>query len=321
MRDLIAQVGRHPRIFMVLCIVLGSLVFAGTVLGRFVLRHSYQDFPQYYMGGVIARHAAWDDLYPIPIEGSVRNIGEPDTGIMRARYAELAAQHGVADSLRFVQAPPNALVLYPVALLPYKQAHLAWTLGCIALGIVVAWQAGLMYRRLVGRDTVAAGLVVLLVLCSPNLYQSARMGQTSMLIGASLGMAMLGLAAPERSGFGAGFGIFLATMVKYAGAILFPVAIVKRRWRTIGWAVGCGALMILVSLLLMGVGPWREWLTSVAPTLSRSHDWAANQSAYGLAVHLSGLPLPPGLSITLSLASWATLALILLLIFTRPRHV
>src|SRR5262245_1391431 len=33
------------------------------------------DYPQYYMGGTIAIHGEWQDLYPIPKPGSMLNPG------------------------------------------------------------------------------------------------------------------------------------------------------------------------------------------------------------------------------------------------------
>src|SRR5258708_4988610 len=61
----------------------------------------YHDFSQFYMGGLIARHGAWDALYPIPHPNSPNNPGEGADSDMRPEYARLAAAAGVpANALR-----------------------------------------------------------------------------------------------------------------------------------------------------------------------------------------------------------------------------
>ncbi len=307
-----------PRAAIVGCTALGAALLFTMVLARFFLAHNYQDFPQFYMGGLVARHGAWGDLYPIPIPGSERNPGEPGTGRMRPEYARLAAQAGVHDSLRFIQAPPVALLFYPFAFLSFKAAHLAWTIASVVFGVIVAWQAGAVYARLAGRTTMAQGLVVLLVAASPNMYQSCRMGQVSTLIGVGFGAAILGLSGPERSGAGTGFGLFLASL-KFAGPVLAPVALAMRRWRTLLWAASLGLALGAASIAITGLGPWERWVTDIAPTLSRSHEWAANQSVHGMIMRLYDSHPPPALTMALKGASAAVLLAILALMFTRRR--
>src|SRR5437762_13297090 len=56
--------------------------------------HEYHDFSQFYMGGLVARHHAWDALYPIPHAGSVNSPGEWEESDTRAAYRELAEGAG-----------------------------------------------------------------------------------------------------------------------------------------------------------------------------------------------------------------------------------
>lgn len=320
MTDRMRQHFRNPRAFNLACGALGAAILAGTVLGRHWTARNVQDFPQFYMGAVIARNGEWESMYPVPLPGSERNAGEHDTSTMKPGYARLAAEAGVPDAQRYIQAPPFALVLLPLGALTYERAHLAWTLLSIGFGLAIAWQAGAAYRRLAGGETRAEGLVTLLVAASPNMYQSCRMGQVSTLIGACLGVAVLGLASPAPAAARTGFAIFLATMVKYIGAILLPVALAMRRFATVAWALALGAAAFAASAAIVGWAPWREWLTVIAPTLARSHAWAANQSAYGVAVRVTGTnPPPPAISVALKAASATTLVAILGLLFTRRR--
>src|SRR6266481_2570891 len=57
--------------------------------------HEYHDFSQFYLGGLIARHGAWDALYPIPHKDSAHNPGEGADSDMRPEYARLGAAAGV----------------------------------------------------------------------------------------------------------------------------------------------------------------------------------------------------------------------------------
>src|SRR5262245_14332873 len=70
------------------------------------------DFGQYYMGGVIARHELWTDLYPEPIPGAATNVGAPEGSTMRPNYARLAHETGADqyELFRFTQPPPAALI-------------------------------------------------------------------------------------------------------------------------------------------------------------------------------------------------------------------
>src|SRR5262245_15309599 len=93
-----------------------------------------QDFDQYYMGGVIARHGAWADLYPIPKPGAETNPGEPENSDLRPGYAKLARQYGMSElGTRYIQPPPFALLMVPLTFLPPKIAHPFWIfLLCLA---------------------------------------------------------------------------------------------------------------------------------------------------------------------------------------------
>src|SRR5438132_34758 len=55
------------------------------------------DFPQFYMGGVMARLGYWDSLYPIPNPDSVNNPGMPEDSTMRPRYEAEAERTHVDD--------------------------------------------------------------------------------------------------------------------------------------------------------------------------------------------------------------------------------
>src|SRR5579863_2676628 len=115
------------------CAIFGLLFLLITQYGKLLYydaRHltTYEDFPQYYMGGLIARVGAWDSLYPIPIPNSPINAGFAEGSIMRPQYRDLAFSHGLDEgAVRFIQPPPVALLLIPLSWLPVHTSFYLWT--------------------------------------------------------------------------------------------------------------------------------------------------------------------------------------------------
>ena len=111
---------------------------------------SDQDFPQYYMGGVIARLGAWDQLYPVPKAGLMRNPGFIEDSTPKPLYArEMQARIPAGEGVRYMQPPPVALLLIPLSFLTYEQAYLAWMI------LLLLSVAGRFFRTLFW---VSAGL-------------------------------------------------------------------------------------------------------------------------------------------------------------------
>src|SRR4051812_6888233 len=84
------------------------LLTIGGKIAWYEHRHleQYQDYPQYYMAGLVARTGAWESLYPIPHEGSQINPGLAENSEMRPAYRELVISHGISErATRFLQPP------------------------------------------------------------------------------------------------------------------------------------------------------------------------------------------------------------------------
>src|SRR3954454_4018745 len=127
-----------------ICSVIGLaflLLAIGAKCALYERRHlpQMQDYPQYYMGGLVALHGAWDSMYPIPNPGSHTNPGFVGNSTLRPGYRDLALSHGVSEeSVRYMQPPPLALLLVPLAFVPVKVSYFAWVL----LLILAAWGIG-----------------------------------------------------------------------------------------------------------------------------------------------------------------------------------
>ncbi|HEV2296091.1 MAG TPA: glycosyltransferase family 87 protein [Tepidisphaeraceae bacterium] len=290
-------------------------LLSASVLGQW-LRPNPLDFGQFYMGGVVALHGAWEALYPIPLSRAWKNPGEPDTSMMRQRYAELAEARGVGNTNRFMQFPPNALLYAPFALLPYHPALVAWT-GVMALcGWVVALQAGWMYAMLAGRPTRVAGVIVLVMAFSPTIFRAVRAGQVSPLVGLCIGATALALSG--RADVRGAAVMSLGALIKYATLALLPLAVLLGRWRMVAAAAALGIGVTLLTLAVTGPAPFAEYFTEIAPRLNRSHPWDGNQSLQAFLLRsTSQQPLSQTVMLTVRVAQYATLCGLLALLVSR----
>lgn len=279
------------------------------------------DFPQYYMAGLIARLGEWDALYPIPHPHSKTNPGGFQNSDLRPRYRELSRQAGIRDEdVRFVQPPPIALLLVPLSLFPLKISFYLWVMLLILAAWGIALQAGKIYGLCFGRATRMVGIIVLLVALSPMAHRWVRVSNMSVLIGWLIGCATIQLAL--RDGARGGAALVLGTVAKYAPAVLAPMVLVLRRWRTIAWGLVMLSALLGLSLLVMGAGPFEVFLREIAPKLGGTVVFDENQALYPTLLRMLGRsdgPLPGPLEIAFDLTRIAVILLILLLIFLKPR--
>jgi hypothetical protein len=286
------------------------------------------DFSQFYMGGLIARHGAWDAMYPIPHPNSRNNPGEPDDSEMRPEYARLAAEAGIrAESLRYIQPPPFALMLEPVAMFPYRQAKKVWNLlMCICAG-AVAVMAGKSYEITARRPSRVAGVLALVAAVSPLTLGTLRLMNVSPLIALFVGVAVFGLLREPGGRAGgalAAMSMVLGAIGKYVTIILLPMYVAMRRWRALIVMGVVGAAVLGISLLVMGMGPFRIFFHEMLPTYGRVHTHPWNRSLFRVLLRLSHPgdgPLPQlsgGWLLVGRIAQLVTLLGVLTVIFTRP---
>jgi hypothetical protein len=296
-----------------LCSLVGLVIlFAATAF--YQLREPFfGDFVQFQMAGLVDRAGAWDALYPVPIPGSVHNAGSNEDSIAKPLANEIAASHGIdCVSFNFILPPPAALLFWPLGFCNGHIAHRLWLLASVFAGWATAVQAGLILQRCAGRKTRWAGVIALIIAAMPAMRQAVLVANLTPFISASIGLAILSLM-DERSEFESAAMIVLGTVLKYAGAVLMPIALIQRRWRTIGWAAALSAGWCAITLCIMGTGPFIEFVTHIAPTLVRSHEMADNISLTGVLLHaLHQLPpLPSQIMSVISIARLLVLAAIL----------
>ena len=256
---------------------------AVAILPKVWHEREHHDFPQFYMGGVMAHAGDWAELYPEPIQGAKLNPGWPAGSRSKPGYWAAAQRRGVGRTFRYIQLPPNAILYAPLALLTSQDAYRLWHVIMWGFVAAAAWQAGRVYAVLGGPGAWGPAAVTLLVGCSPLMTYTARVSNTGPLLAACVGATALGLLRPERRGWaGPTLGIVVGGYTKFAPGVVLPVAVAMRRWRTVAATVALGVAIAGATMAVTGVGVWREFATVLWPPLQMASGAEANQTLYGL---------------------------------------
>ena len=140
--------------------------------------------------------------------------------------------------------PPTALLpLWPIGLLPYQAAFVAWI--ALSLGAYLISIGGLTRS------------LAVLALLAPASTVAIAAGQSGFLLAALL---IGGLRSLERRPILAGCLFGLLTCKPQFG-LLLPVALLAAgQWRCVGAAAGMTAVLALVATLAFGSDAWAAWL-------------------------------------------------------------
>jgi hypothetical protein len=286
-------------------------------------RPTDSDFQQFYMGGLLIRLGDTSQLYPIPNPRSLDNPGMNPASAPKPGYWTIEQRHGVPDITHWMLPPASALPFVPLSLLPFKQAEWVWAFVLIGCVWGIALFAARFHRMLVGRETGWEGFLVVLVVLSPVAARAIRIRNTSAPIGLCFAVLAYGLLRDERTrrAVGAAGLIVLGVLLKYATAVLLPLLIVARRWRTLGWTAGIGLATVVISLIAMDPYLWREYFTQIAPRLHWASGFPGNQTLPGLVLRMTGQkPFAPMTALLLYGSQAVTLLGILALMARAPRE-
>jgi len=297
-----------------LCRLAGLVILLAATVVFHVRSPIFGDFVQFEMAGLVDRAGAWDALYPVPIDGSVHNAGSSEDSLNKPAADKIAIAHGIdCVPYHFILPPPAALLFWPLGLLDGVTAHQLWLLVSVFLGWITAVQAAMVLTKCAGRETKWAGFITLVIAAMPAMRRMVLVANLTPLMSATIGWAVLCLMNEDHD-LETAAAIVLGTVMKYAAAVLAPIALVQRRWRTVGWGMAISIGWCGITLAVMGRGPFIEFATSIAPTLARSHEMADNISLMGVLLHARHQlpPLPGNITGPLSLARLLVLGLILL---------
>ena len=318
--------------FNTICAVVALLAVSGPLVLSLIIRPKKADFGQFYMGGLLASRGHWDGLYPIPIEGAHGNAGFREGSKRHPVYERLSDEAGVGDANRFIQPPPMALLLAPLSLWDYETAHWVWTAILILCGWTIAWMAGHYYAMASGRPSWVCGALMLMVAGSPLVYRSIREAQVSPMVAVAIGLATMAWfngqqTKPPKDQTAtttilAAASILVGSLLKYAPAVLVLLALITRRGRLLLWLTVLGLATLLVSLLVMGAGPYRVFAGDIAPTLVRSFPFRGNQSLTGFILRVTDRTvLSADVATALKTVSVIILATIVILLIRARRAV
>lgn len=208
------------------------------------------------LGGTVVRSSIWrlDPLWlPLSVLGAVfavvAYVAPMHWDLMSWHLLDVhdpyAAAKGLQGEFAFRYTPPMVVLFAPLTLLPLPVLQALW------FGLQLA-----ALRYLAGRWFLAAIIL-------PPVWIDMMYGNIVLLLAA---MTAAGMRYPWLWTFG------LLTKVTPAVGLVWFAA--RREWQALAACVVATGALVLMSVAVLGPGPWAEWL--------------------GLLVHWSALPAPPG---------------------------
>jgi len=146
--------------------------------------------------------------------------------------------------------PPHlVLLVWPLGLMPYLPAYIAW--GAVGIGLYLFVCSGAIPRERLVFVAVAPGIAVCLFFGQNGFYTAA------LLIG--------GLLCRERRPVLSGVLFGILTIKPQFGLLLPVVLLLERRWATIASAVITTATLVALTAMLFGWNIWIEFWQKVVP--------------------------------------------------------
>jgi hypothetical protein len=241
---------------------LANLGFGGQLDGHLMYRG---DFQTYYVGAEVGLRHGWSHIF--------------DQALQRPLWTQAFA--GRAPFIPYLNTPPQAWLVAPLALLPYPAAYATWVAVMVVISGLVAWL--LAPPTWGGRAVISLAAVALWVLAySLGGGQNAMFGPLAIV----LCWWLLGAGRPALAG------VALALLVVRPNAtFLVPVALLLAGQRRlfVGWlgaSVAAGAI-IVVSLGAEGIRQFLE----LGAEIRRTHPGAVTMTV----AHIFGDGLPGAL--------------------------
>ena len=192
-----------------------------------------------------------------------------------------AAMNGEASDIFNVNPPSTAWMMVGLATLSPHTARIAWTLG----NLVLLMAALALLGGELGLGGAGLGLLALIALGFTPISENFRLGQAYILLLCLYTLALRGFLRGEDGLLGLSLALLLA--LKNAGAPLFLLLLLQRRWRALGIALAGTALIVVGSLPWIGLDTWRAYLLAL-PEIGRG-PWATSifyQTTNSLWQHL-----------------------------------
>ncbi len=245
------------------------------------------DFPHYYVAGRLARLYAPENLlyYPPPDHRATSYL---DLRVNSTTpYGTRTGRGDLPDravTRPFIAPPFAALILIPLASLPWKTAYLVWQLLCVLMMMASVY----LVLRL-SQESAPPVLVTALALALALLFLPFQRGlglgniDVILLFLWALGVLLLdrGRVVPSALCFA------LGTAIKVNPVLALPLFVLRRQWRwLVSYGVGSAALL---GISVWGVG-WQNhvvWARQVSPALACGINSFWNRSLAGFVFALN----------------------------------
>src|SRR5215218_4760500 len=224
-----------------------------------------------FMGGILGR-----------ISTDAMNVhGDFDTFWRSARaFWQGRDVYATGAELKNLNPPLWVLLISPLGLLEPLVAYRCFVLITLFVTVgYLAWMAGKLRLR-----PVWAVIGTAMLLLSSPLLATLALGQIYPILALLLVAAWVADRRDKLSFCGGILGVVVALKPSLAPILLWPL--VRRRWRTFGVALVCGAVATLVGAVVVGPGATLDWLRLLSDRSPGLIPYWDNASLPGAATRL-----------------------------------
>lgn len=198
----------------------------------------------------------------------------------------------------YLYPPPLAIALVPLTALASDQAAVAWLgfrLVLLAVGVA-----------LLPIGTLARSAVLIVAAISFPVWYDLNLGNLSVVL-----FALSALIWRFRERPAGSIALAIAGVLRYPFGLVLIGWLLARRWRAAAWTIGVGLLIVLLTLPVVGIQGWMDYVTSL--TALRDVSSGEHNLSFATTAHALGLPGPDGLWVGLGIAgslaatAWAAL--------------
>lgn len=263
------------------------------------------DFAVLYMGGQAVLQRGAIPLYDPPTDRRLgyRLLYQPaeETGI----WSQTARAYGLPEILRFTHPPFSALLMAPLAMLPWRWAFLIWQIIILGLTLASVYLTLRLLPSWPGWQTLS---VIFAAVCFFYPFRNTiDFGQANVtiLFTWTLGVYLLSRQRPMASALA----FALGTVVKISPVVAVPLLAVRRQWRWLAAYVAGVVAFCGISIWRLGWQAHVTWLTAIYPAIGSGVGNVSNRSLAGLLDALLGpaytvppafpteWPVPPALAV------------------------
>jgi hypothetical protein len=274
------------------------------------------DFSAYYLAGKVVAERPAQSLYDLPLFADGRlNLNTEDAD--SSQWHAEAVRYGVPFSAPYIYPPFFAVMMRPLARLPFATAYLVWTVMSMAAVI-----GGLLLTLSLAGVRVGVRLALVLgvgLFSYYPLFDNLFFGQISGVI--LLLFAVCLWLLTKKHDVPSALCLALATAIKLTPVLVVPVLIFHRRWKWLAaYAVWC-ACLLGISVGQAGWAAHAEFLHKALPSMACGSPVCQNASVVAWVQELFLGHVPVGLhppktipAYACAVSRWVAIAVYLLLL-------